>query len=257
MGNDKRPIGIFDSGVGGISVLREAVKVLPNEDFIYFGDSKNAPYGTKPTDEVVGLSLECAKKLVELGVKAIVIACNTATAASADILRKKYPEIPIVGVEPALKPAVLYKENSKILVMATEVTLRERKFKELLKRYENCGTFYVLPCPGLMEWVENGVFSGDELDCFLNKLFAPYKDIKFDSAVLGCTHYPFLKYEIQKVIGENVKLFDGGFGTARELKRRLLCMNLGNSEQNKGKIEFRNSKEDESEIDLCKTLLKL
>ncbi len=257
MGNDKRPIGIFDSGVGGISVLREAIKVLPNEDFIYFGDSKNAPYGTKPTKKVVDLSLQSAERLIALGVKAIVIACNTATAVAADILRQKYPEMPIVGVEPAIKPAVLYKNNSKILVMATEVTLREKKFRELLKKYENCGTFYILPCLGLMEWVERGVFSGEELENFLKGLLAPYRGIEFDSAVLGCTHYPFLKNEIQKVIGGNVKLFDGGVGTARELKRRLLCMDLGNAEQNKGKVEFRNSKEDESEIDLCKTLLKL
>ena len=139
MENRKKPIGFFDSGVGGISVLREAVKLMPNENFIYFGDSLNAPYGTKPIEEVQALSVKNAEMLIEKGVKAIVIACNTATSVAAEILRDKYPDIPVVGVEPALKPALMYKENPKVLVMATDVTLRERKFNTLLEKYRNLG----------------------------------------------------------------------------------------------------------------------
>ncbi len=248
------PIGVFDSGVGGISVLREMVALMPNENFIYFGDSKNAPYGTKTVKEVQDLSLLNAEMLLERGVKAIVIACNTATSVAGDILRKKYPNLPIVGVEPALKPAVLHKENSRVLVMATEVTLNRDKFKELLKKYSDMGEIYSLPCNGLMEWVEKGILDGEELKAFLENLLMPYKN-KVDSIVLGCTHYPFLKDAIKNVMGGEVVLFDGGLGTAKEVLRRLRCMNLENCGKNKSKVEILNSNNCPEEKELCEKLL--
>lgn len=255
MENYEKPIGVFDSGVGGISVLREMTALMPNENFIYFGDSKNAPYGTKSAKEVQDLSLKNAQMLISMGVKAIVIACNTATSVAAEILRKKYPDIPIVGVEPALKPAALYKENGRVLVIATDVTLREQKFKELLSKYSKMCEIYPLPCPGLMDWVEKGIIEGEEVEGFTEKLLAPYKG-KVDSVVLGCTHYPFLAKVISCAIGDGVKLFDGGEGTARELQRRLECMNISNKGQNIGKIEFLNSNGEE-EIALSEALFAL
>ena len=256
MENRKKPIGFFDSGVGGISVLREAVKLMPNENFIYFGDSLNAPYGTKPIEEVQALSVKNAEMLIEKGVKAIVIACNTATSVAAEILRDKYPDIPVVGVEPALKPALMYKENPKVLVMATDVTLRERKFNTLLEKYRDLGEVFLLPCPGLMEWVEKGVLEGEDLEKFLTNILKPYIN-NVDAVVLGCTHYPFLEKTIEKIIGGNAKFFDGGKGTAKELKRRLEEKNMENTEEEKGKVEFLNSKDSEAEKSLCEKLFSL
>ena len=141
----KRPIGVFDSGVGGISVLKEAVKLLPNEDFIFFGDSKNAPYGVKSVEQVYQLSKKIVTDFIAQDAKAIVIACNTATSAAAKRLRSEHPEIPIIGLEPALKPAVLAKENSHVLVMATPLTLKEQKFADLMKRFESQAKISNLP----------------------------------------------------------------------------------------------------------------
>ncbi len=256
MEKNERPIGVFDSGVGGISVLREMTALMPNENFIYFGDSLNAPYGTKTVREVQDLAIKNTEMLLEMGAKAIVIACNTATSVGAEILRKKYPQIPIVGVEPALKPAVMHKENGRVLVMATDITIRERKFTELLSKYSDMGEIYLLPCTGLMEWVEKGILEGEEVENFVNTLLAPYKN-KVDSVVLGCTHYPFLKKVIQNAVGDSVCLFDGGLGTAKEVLRRLECMNIKNKGQNMGNIKLLNSKNSPEEIALSETLLGL
>ncbi len=250
----ERPIGVFDSGVGGISVLRDMVALMPNENFIYFGDSLNAPYGTKSVTEVQDLAVKNAEMLLSMGAKAIVIACNTATSVAADILRKKYPDVPVVGVEPALKPAMLYKENGRVLVMATDLTIREHKFQMLLDKYSGMGTVYLLPCPGLMEWVEKGILEGKELESFVGNLLAPYKN-KVDSVVLGCTHYPFIKDTISNFMGDDVMFFDGGEGTARELLRRLKCMNIQNIGQNMGKVEIMNSSNCDEEIVLSRALL--
>ncbi|MBQ2891225.1 MAG: glutamate racemase [Clostridia bacterium] len=252
MKNCEKPIGFFDSGVGGISVLRDSVNLMPNENFIYFGDSKNAPYGTKSVGEVRDLAVANAEMLVSLGVKAIVIACNSATSAAAELLRQKYPDLPVIGVEPAIKPAVLYKEGGSVLVMATDMTLGENKFKALLDKYKGMCNIELLPCPGLMEWVEKGILEGEEVEKFVDGLLSDYKG-RIDRIVLGCTHYPFLSKTIKKVMGEEVVLFDGGEGTARELLRRLKGMNIENTGKNKGEIKFLNSK-NEDEIELSKRL---
>ena len=199
------PIGVFDSGVGGISVLRELMALMPNENYIFFGDSANAPYGTKTLDEVVKLTCKDAAYLYEQGVKAIVVACNTATSAGVKILRERYTDIPVIGIEPALKPAVLSAKHPTVLVMATPMTLREEKFQNLMHRYEQDAEIIPLPCPGLVEFIERGELESEELEHFLRKLFAPYK--KADAVVLGCTHYPFAKKMIGKILGEEVLLF--------------------------------------------------
>ena len=214
------PVGVFDSGVGGISVLRELVKLMPNENYIYYGDSKNAPYGPKTVEEVRRLTVEHIDFLVERGAKAIVVACNTATSAAIDLLREKYPDMPVVGIEPALKPAVLSKQNARVLVMATPMTIREEKFHHLMQEYEAQAEIYPLACPGLPEFVEAGDLDGEDLKAYLSEKFAPYQG-KVDAVVLGCTHYPFVRPVIQELLGSSVAVFDGGAGTARELRRRM------------------------------------
>ena len=249
------PIGVFDSGVGCISVLRELMALMPNENYIFFGDSANAPYGTKTLDEVVKLTCKDAAYLYEQGVKAIVVACNTATSAGVKILRERYTDIPVIGIEPALKPAVLSAKHPTVLVMATPMTLREEKFQNLMHRYEQDAEIIPLPCPGLVEFIERGEVESEELEHFLRKLFAPYK--KADAVVLGCTHYPFAKKMIGKILGEEVLLFDGGAGTARETKRKLEEFELVNPSPEKGKVVILNSAKNPEMIALCERLLYL
>ena len=214
-------IAVFDSGVGGVSVLRQLLKLLPQENYVYFGDSANAPYGVRTTEEVRQLTLEAARMLLEnYPLKALVVACNTATAAAITALREKYPDLIVIGIEPALKLAADHHPGGHIGVMATQVTLREEKFDLLLHRFdENC-TIHKIPAPGLVELVEAGKTDGAEMEAFLGELLAPYVG-KLNALVLGCTHYPFAAGAISRIMGPGTVLLDGGEGTARETKRRL------------------------------------
>lgn len=216
----KEYIAVFDSGVGGISVLRQLQKLMPREHYIYYGDCANAPYGSRPTDEVRRLTLSVAGKLLtDYPVKALVVACNTATAAAIETLRAAYPDRIIVGIEPALKLAADRFPGGRIGVMATEVTLREEKFDHLLHRFPNC-TVTKIPAPGLVELIEAGQSESPEMEALLHRLLDDYAG-KLDALVLGCTHYPFAAKVIQKVLGDDCVLLDGGEGTARETQRRL------------------------------------
>ena len=237
----RMPIGVFDSGVGGISVLRELAHLLPNENFIYFGDSKHAPYGTKTLEEVRRLTCADAKYLIRRGVKMLVVACNTATSAAIGLLREAYREIPVIGIEPALKPAVLSKKHPTVLVMATPMTLKEEKFHNLMRRFQSQAEIIPLPCPGLVEFVERGELEGERLINCLSRLFSEYRDRNVDAVVLGCTHYPFVRGAIEKVLGPKTAVFDGGEGTARETKRQLLNAGLLNPSEEKGAVCFENS----------------
>ena len=253
----RQPIGVFDSGVGGISVLRECVKIMPNEDFIYYGDSKNAPYGTKPTEVVRELTIAQVKRFLEIPIKGCVIACNSATSAAVRVLREMYPNLPLVGIEPALKPASLYKRDPRVLVLATPMTIKEEKFKNLLAKYEDKATIYGLPCPGLMDYVEEGKYDTSEVSNFLEELLAPYRGGVIDAVVLGCTHYPFVKDKISQVLGPGVRVFDGGEGTAREMRRRIDVAGLLTDKTTRGEVIFENSSEDKSKIELCNRLLNM
>lgn len=252
--NKYKSIGVFDSGVGGISVLREAVKKLPNEDFIYYGDSKNAPYGEKGVDEIRKLVFQVAETLVSRQVKAIVVACNTATSAAIDKLREKYKNMPVIGIEPALKPAIKLKRGGKIIVMATPVTLKENKFMRLMKQYEDFAEMVPVPCPGLAEIIEQGHFSGPVVNDYIETKLATYKEEKIAAIVLGCTHYPFVKEEISKVVSANIPIIDGSEGTVRQLKRKLQSYNIINDKTEKGKIEIFNSLNEEM-VELSYNLL--
>lgn len=257
MSKKTQPIAVFDSGVGGISVLRELVKILPQEDYIYYGDSKNAPYGMKDKETVKQLTIDAAEHLFAQGAKGLVVACNTATSAGVRALREMYPEIPIVGIEPAVKPAALLKAGGRVLVMATPMTIREEKFRKLMAKYEEKATILPLPCPGLMDFVERGDLHSDDFRKYLEELLYEYRIHPVDAAVLGCTHYPFAKEMIQDILGEEVVIFDGGEGTAREMKRRLGQADLLNPSKESGKVVFRNSLADEKKLELCEKLLNL
>lgn len=237
---DSRPVGFFDSGLGGISVLRAARKLLPNEDYIYFGDSANAPYGTKSPGEIIALSNAVVNRLLTLGAKAIVVACNTATGEAVDTLRRRWPDIPFIGVEPAIKPAVEAFPGRHILVLATPQCLQSRRVKALLDRFAGDAEPIPVACGGLMEFVERGEFDGSELDRFLSGLLAPYREPVPAAAVLGCTHYPFLTEALQKQLPDSL-LIDGNAGIAARLKAVLKERDLLNPGTAPGTVRMENS----------------
>ena len=258
MSKKTKPIAVFDSGVGGISVLRELVKILPNENYIYYGDSKNAPYGMKDKETVKQLTIDAAEYLFAQGAKGLVVACNTATSAAVKTLRELYPDTPIVGIEPAVKPAATLKPNCRVLAMATPMTIREEKFKNLMMKYEDQAAEIIpLPCPGLMDFVERGDLNSASLRSYLEELLFAHRIHPVDSVVLGCTHYPFVKDMIQEVLGPDVVVYDGGEGTAREMRRRLAEADLLNPSEERGFVDFQNSLGDEDKMKLCEMLLNL
>jgi glutamate racemase len=232
---------------------------MPNENYIYYGDSGNAPYGTKTLEEVRTLTRAHANELFSRGAKGLVVACNTATSAAVRILREEYPQIPIVGIEPAVKPAVSFMEHPRVLVLATPMTIREEKFKRLMARYEDLGEILPLPCPGLMNFVERGDLDGEDVRKYLTELLFEFQENPVDAVVLGCTHYPFLREQIAAALGGNVRIFDGGEGTAREMKRRLGEAGLLSEAQTHGEVIFDNSQSGEQKqekIRLCHLLLE-
>ena len=198
---DSRPIAFFDSGLGGISVLRETVRLLPEENYLYYGDSLHAPYGVKTVDEVTARSRAIVRHLLDEGAKAIVIACNTATSAAANTLR-----VPIIGTEPALKPAVERHPGGRILVMATAMTVKEQKFQALRAQYEQQAEIIPIPCSGLMEFVEQGILRGEQLLAYLFEKLSPYLKVPVDAVVLGCTHYPLVKEYFRRYLPSNVRV---------------------------------------------------
>lgn len=218
-----QPIGLFDSGLGGISVLAEALRYLPTEDYIYYGDNLHVPYGDKKPEEVLALTRLAVDKLVEMGCKAVVLACNTATSAAAERLRQELA-LPIIGMEPALKPATLLLGEGDILVMATQMTLTQRKFQSLMEQYGKNAV--PVPCPGLMECVEAGELSGDWVMDRISSLLSPYLKRPIKAVVLGCTHYVFLRRIISALLGPMVPLVDGNHGTVQQLERVLKMRDL-------------------------------
>jgi len=251
------PIGFFDSGVGGLSVMKESIHIMPNENFIYFGDSKNAPYGTKELNDVRNLTLKAMDFLSNKNVKAIVVACNTATSAAIEEIRDKYKHIVIIGIEPALKPAVKLNRKGSIIIMATPMTLKETKFQHLMDKYKKETNIISLPCAGLVEFIENGVLDGKELEDYLKQKFKPYLDKDIGAIVLGCTHYPFIKKALYNVVGDDIALIDGGFGTSQELKRKLIEKECLNNSKERGKIVIYNSINDNKIIDFCYNLINI
>ena len=213
-------IAVLDSGLGGLSVLRHLRRLMPGERFLYYGDSAHAPYGTRTRQEVEDLTLRAVEDLMPRGLKALVVACNTATSAAIETLRKKYPDLIVVGIEPALKLAADRYPGSGIGVMATPVTLGEEKFSRLLSRYEHSCRVYQIPAPQLVPLIEGGQVDTPLMDRTLHQLLDPYQG-KLDALVLGCTHFPFASHAMERLLGPKVAVLDGGKGTASQTRHRL------------------------------------
>ena len=250
----ERPVGIFDSGVGGISVLRELRAQLPQENVIYYGDTAYAPYGTKPPEVVMARVRQVMAELLNRDVKAVVIACNTATSVAAATLRAEMT-LPIIGMEPALKPAHQLRHGGRILVMATPLTLRLPKFEALMARYGEGAS--PLPCPGLMELVEAGKLDGPEIADYLHRLFAPYRDTPVDAVVLGCTHYVFLHPILRRLLPAETAILDGNAGAIRQLRRVLEERNALRPEVASGRVELHTSGDEALVLPRMKQLLQL
>lgn len=248
------PVAVFDSGVGGISVLKELYSHLPNENYWYFGDSANSPYGTKSAEAVQELTSAHIGRMIDGGAKAVVLACNTATSAAAAMLREKYRDVPIIGIEPEVKTAALDEKNDRVLIMATPVTLQLEKFRRLMNLYSDKAEITVLPCPGLAELVEKGRGGEAEVRRYLKNILAAFREEPVDAVVLGCTHYPHIRPLIKEALGAEVRFYDGSAGTARELKRRLIEQDLLSPSDAPGEIRFENSHNTKRMIELSKEL---
>ena len=256
MDNKNKAIGVFDSGLGGVSVLKELIKSMPNEKFIYFGDSANAPYGIKTKEEITERCIEIIDFFLKEGVKAIVIACNTATSAAANILREKYSQLPIIGMEPALKVAADGKVDNTIVVMATPLTLREEKFNKLMSQYDDENTVIKMPCPELVNIVENDLLDDEKV--VKTQLTNYYKDLNMDkinSVVLGCTHFVFYRDYMEKILNHNIKIVYGNKGTTNHLKDVLRERNELRDENEEGSVTIYNSSKDKRFIKLSEKLL--
>ncbi len=221
MADDCRTIGVFDSGVGGLSVLRHIRQALPDDRLVYVADSGHVPYGDKSPEYIGRRSLAISQFLVEQGADAIVIACNTATAAAASLLRSRF-SLPIVGMEPAIKPAVEATQSGVVGVLATVGTLESARFAALLEKYAGSVKIVTQGCPGLVEQIERGDLGGDETRALIKRYTAPLLEAGADTLILGCTHYPFLSPLIAEIAGPAVALVDTGEAVARQLQRRVL-----------------------------------
>lgn len=249
----ENPIGFFDSGVGGLSVLKYAIEFMPEENYIYFGDSLNAPYGTKTKEEVYSLTENGINNLISQGVKAIVVACNTATSIAIDELRKKI-DIPIISMEPAIKPA-LEKTNGKVLLLATSVTVKSVRVNKLIEKYDVDNRVIKVPCEKLAKKIEEAVFYESDIDTYLLELLYPYKNKNVSAIVLGCTHYPFVEKKIKNIIGEGICIFDGIEGTVSHLKDILVEKNIKNYSCKKGSVQIQSSLKGEKTLELYNKLL--
>ncbi|HEY8443483.1 MAG TPA: glutamate racemase [Clostridia bacterium] len=229
------PIGVFDSGAGGITVLKACVQVLPCENFLYYGDTKNSPYGNLSDQKITELTFSAVDKLILMGVKAVVIACNTATAAAIRALREKHSEINIIGIEPAIKPACLYTDG-KVLVLLTKAASRQEKFKSLI---EKCGPSKIVVCPltDLAQKIEQNIENLNILKPYILSELSSYQSSEIKAVVLGCTHYIFVKDIIAQAFPGAV-LYDGNLGVANHLKDLLAKKDLLNDSGKAGTVDF-------------------
>ena len=234
------PIGIFDSGIGGVTVLKEILKILPKENYIYYSDSRNNPYGDKSDEKINEICENIVKLFIEQKCKAIVIACNTASAKSAQYLRNHYAHIPFIAIEPAYKMVYDYAYNAPTLVMATKGTIESEKFNLLFHKYDNHQTI-LLPCVGLADLIEDG--DKEKIQQYLKEHLEKYRG-HVKNVVLGCTHYPLIKNEIKEVLGE-VTFFNGAPYLAKHLKEVLEENNIINDQYSKKTIEFIDSSNSE------------
>lgn len=237
------PIGVFDSGLGGISVLREIHRLLPAEQLIYIADSGHAPYGSKSTEYISQRCLQLSEFLLEQGAKMLVVACNTATAHAIDTMREQL-SVPVIGMEPAVKPAARLTKSGVIGVLATQQTVKSQRLQRLIHEYASGVNVVAQACPGLVEHVEKGDFASLELRALLADYTAPLLKQGVDVIVLGCTHYPFLAMTLHEIVGPNITILETSNAVAQHVNRVLAKHELQNSSEQQGSVSFYSSKVD-------------
>ncbi|MHB1420108.1 MAG: glutamate racemase [Bacillota bacterium] len=235
--SNQGPIGIFDSGVGGLSVMHEMRLLLPREDFLYYADSAYCPYGVKPPETIRDRCFKITDFLLSRGAKVIVVASNTSSIVGLDAMRQKY-QTPIIGVEPGVKPASSITRNGRVGVLATGVTISGNRFSSLLERFGNGVQVFSQPCPGLVELVEGGKLEGPEATDLVWTYLQPLLAEDVDTIVLGCTHYPFLRSIIEGMIEGEIKIVETGEAVARQVCRVLEQLSFENSDGSPGQEQF-------------------
>ena len=214
-------IGIFDSGIGGMTLLHQAMVLMPRENFIFYADTDHVPYGTKTREQVITYVDEVIRFMTDHDCKAVVIACNTATAAAAELMRGKYESLPIIGIEPAVKPAVAESEGKRVLVVATPLTVHEKKLRKLVERVDDEHLVDLLELPELVVFAEHGEFVSDRVTAYLQEKLSGYELDRYGELVLGCTHFNYFKDTFRKLIPMQMHMIDGSLGTVRQLMRVL------------------------------------
>ena len=238
MNNNNKPIAMFDSGVGGLSVLEAVTQLLPNEKFIYLADQSHVPYGSRDLSEIQKFSKEISKFFIERGAKLIVVACNTASAAALEVLRMEFSNISFVGMEPAVKPAAEKTETGVVGVLATRATFQGELYTSGVERFVKDVKIIQDPCIGLVQQIEAGNFEGEETEEILKNALLPMLEENIDTIVLGCTHFPFVFPAIEKIVGPHVRLINPAPAIAKQVHRLLEKENkLANSEK-QGKVEY-------------------
>src|SRR5687768_552592 len=242
------PIGIFDSGVGGISVLRAVREQIPNESVIYFGDQGHIPYGPRPMDQIRSFSEAITNFLLEHTVKIIVVACNTASAAALKYLREKFPAMQFVGMEPAVKPAAEHTQTGKVGVLATPATFQGALYASVVERFANGVELLQNTCPGLVQQIERGNLDGEETRRILEEALLPMLEKNIDTVVLGCTHYPFVIPLIQQIVGDakRVRVIDPAPSVAKQVRRLLEARGLRQESGPRGDVKFYTSGDPEA-----------
>ena len=237
------PIGIFDSGVGGLSVWREIARQLPHEDTLYFADQSHIPYGSRPMEQIRDFSESIARFLVGRGCKAIVVACNTASAAALERLRATFPDVPLVGMEPAVKPAAETTRTGVVGVLATPATFQGALFASIVERFANGVQLVNQVCPGLVEHIEAGSLDTPDIDAMLRGFLRPIIEADADTVVLACTHYPFVIEPIRRIVGPGMNVIDPSPAIARQTGRVLAERGLSAPESRAGRHVFYTSGE--------------
>lgn len=253
MTNNEHPIGVFDSGVGGLSVLREMRTLMPNENIIYFGDQGHVPYGPRPMEQIQDFSEGITRFLLAQKSKIIVVACNTASAAALKYLRQTFPDVQFVGMEPAVKPAAEKTQTGKVGVLATPATFQGALYASVVERFANGVELFQNTCSGLVQQIEMGNLQGDETRKILEDALHPMLEKNIDTVVLGCTHYPFVIPLIEKIVGEKVRVIDPAPAVAKQVKRLLEAGGMLSQSKRDGNVRFVTS----GDVDAVRSSLKV
>jgi glutamate racemase len=255
MSQPGQPIGVFDSGVGGLSVLRAMRELMPEESVVYFGDQGHVPYGPRPLEQVRDFSEAITRFLLDQGAKLIVVACNTASAAALHSLREKFPHVSFVGMEPAVKPAAEHTRSGRVGVLATPATFQGALYASVLERFANGVQILQHTCPGLVGQIERGDLDGDNARAILEDALRPMLDRGIDTVVLGCTHYPFVIPLIEQIVGESVRVIDPAPAVAKQARHLLEAQGLKLAAGKLAEVKFYTSGDVDSLASLLPKLL--